>query len=71
MRKNFKKSSPPYKDELERLILAHSPKFQRILNTGMKQIRETGGIGHEDFWRRVETENLFRVSWPKPSLPTL
>jgi prevent-host-death family protein len=43
-------------DELERLILAYSPKFQAILNRGKQQIRKTGGIRHEDFWREVEAE---------------
>jgi len=46
--------------EIERLILAHSPKFQKILNNGKKQIRETGGIRHEDFWREVEAETQQR-----------
>lgn len=44
-------------EELERMILAHSPKFQKILKTGKKQIRETGGIRHEDFWREVEAKS--------------
>ncbi len=44
-------------DEVERLILAHSPKFQKILNRGKQQIRETGGIKHDDFWQQVEAES--------------
>ena len=40
-------------DELERLILAHSPKFQRILDKSRRQIAETGGIPHDDFWGEV------------------
>lgn len=43
-------------DELERLVLAYSPKFQAILNAGRNEIRETGGIPHEDFWQQVEAE---------------
>ena len=43
-------------EELERLILAYSPQFQAILNAAKQQIRETGGIRHEDFWQQVETE---------------
>jgi hypothetical protein len=43
-------------DELERLILTYSPKFQVILNKSKKEIQETGGIRHEDFWREVEAE---------------
>ena len=42
-------------DEIERLILAYSPKFQSILDQGRKQIHRTGGIEHEDFWRDMET----------------
>ena len=44
-------------DELERLILAHSPKFQAILDKSRRQIEETGGIPHADFWREVEAED--------------
>ncbi len=43
-------------DELERLILAYSPKFQAILNKGHEQIRATGGIPHEEFWKEIEAE---------------
>jgi antitoxin (DNA-binding transcriptional repressor) of toxin-antitoxin stability system len=43
-------------DELERLILAYSPRFQHILSTARREIRETGGIPHEDFWHEVEAE---------------
>src|SRR5881409_2082299 len=43
-------------DELERLILAHSPKFQALLDKSRRQIEETGGIPHEQFWREVNAE---------------
>ena len=43
-------------DELERLVLAYSSKFRAILDAARQQIRETGGIEHEEFWRQVETE---------------
>jgi prevent-host-death family protein len=43
-------------DELERLVLAHSPKFQAILEKSRRQIEETGGIPHDVFWRQVEAE---------------
>src|SRR5258707_14213696 len=38
-------------DELERLVLAHSPKFPALLDKSRRQIEETGGIPHEQFWR--------------------
>ncbi len=44
-------------DELERLVLAHSPKFQALLDKSRRQIEETGGIPHDVFWREVEAES--------------
>lgn len=40
-------------DELERLVLAHTPKFRRLLDAAERRIRQTGGIKHEDFWGSV------------------
>ena len=44
-------------DELERLVLAHSPRFQEILEKSHGQINETGGIPHDVFWSEVEAES--------------
>lgn len=44
-------------EELERLILAHSPRFQAILRKSREQVAKTGGIPHDPFWREVESEN--------------
>jgi len=49
-------------DELERLVLAHSPKFQAILEKSRRQIEETGGIPHDKFWRQVEARNRKRAA---------
>ena len=43
-------------EELERLVLAYTPRFQGILAAARRQIRETGGIGHEEFWQKVEAD---------------
>ena len=43
-------------DEIERMVLAYSPKFQSILQTAEKQIRAGKGIRHEDFWREIGSE---------------
>ena len=43
-------------EEIERLLLAHSPKFQSILSVAEQQIRDGKGIKHEDFWQEVESE---------------
>jgi hypothetical protein len=42
-------------DELERLLLAHSPKLRRILQKSAKSIRAGRGISHEDFWSETAT----------------
>lgn len=43
-------------DDLERLVLAHSPRLQAILETSRQQIREGKGISHKDFWEEVDEE---------------
>ena len=43
-------------DELERLVLAYSRRFRSILDAARRQIREEGGIPHEQFWEEVEAE---------------
>ena len=42
--------------EIERIVLAYSPKFQGILQAAEQQIREGQGVKHEDFWREMEAE---------------
>jgi prevent-host-death family protein len=41
-------------DEIERLTLAYSPKFQKLLSLARQQVHEGHGIQHEDFWREVK-----------------
>src|SRR6267143_3727391 len=53
-------------DELERLMLAHSPKFQALLDKSRRQIEETGGIPHEQFWREVKAESRADSGKKKP-----
>ncbi|MCI0460690.1 MAG: type II toxin-antitoxin system Phd/YefM family antitoxin [Gemmataceae bacterium] len=43
-------------DEMERLILAHSPRFRAILERAHREIEEHGGIPHDQFWEEVERE---------------
>ncbi len=43
-------------EELERLILAHSPRFQEVLRKSREEIRGTGGIDHETFWDELSDE---------------
>jgi prevent-host-death family protein len=37
-------------EKLEDLILAHSPRFQAILEASRRQIREGQTLSHDDFW---------------------
>ncbi|HEY2155442.1 MAG TPA: type II toxin-antitoxin system Phd/YefM family antitoxin [Isosphaeraceae bacterium] len=41
-------------DEIERLLMAYSPKLRSILDRSRRQIREGKGLGHEEFWSEVE-----------------
>ena len=41
-------------DEIERMILAYSPKFQRILQTAERQLKAGQGIPHKEFWQEIE-----------------
>ena len=43
-------------DELERIILAYSPRLQAILAKSRAQIQRGELLEHDDFWREVETE---------------
>jgi prevent-host-death family protein len=54
-------------DELERLVLAHSPKFRALLDRSRRQIEETGGIPHDVFWREVAAESRDREDKAKPA----
>src|ERR1043166_9315921 len=52
-------------DELERLVLAHSPKFRALLDKSRRQIEETGGIPHNIFWREEQVESRADASKDK------
>lgn len=43
-------------EELERLALAYSPRFQQILATSERQVRKGQRLRSEDFWREVEAQ---------------
>jgi prevent-host-death family protein len=43
-------------EELERLVLGHSPRLRAVLEAARQQIRRGEGISHEDFWREVDEE---------------
>lgn len=37
-------------DEIERLLMAYSPRLQQILETSRQQIRKGESVSHEEFW---------------------
>jgi PHD/YefM family antitoxin component YafN of YafNO toxin-antitoxin module len=43
-------------DEIDRLTMAYSPKLQKILALARRQIKEHGGIPHDDFWKEMNKE---------------
>src|SRR5260221_13187714 len=49
-------------DEIERLLMAYSPRLQAILEASRKQIREGDVLSHEEFWAEVAT---MRVAKPR------
>ena len=40
-------------DEIERLLMAYSPRLQAILEESRRQIREGDVLTHEEFWDEV------------------
>jgi prevent-host-death family protein len=44
-------------DDLERLVMGHSPGLQSILEAARQRFREGRGIPHESFWKQVEAES--------------
>ena len=45
-------------EELERLALAYSKRFQAILSEARDQLTTYGGIPHADFWRDIGFEHV-------------
>jgi prevent-host-death family protein len=45
-------------DEIERLLMAYSPRLQAILEASRKQIREGDVLGHAEFWAEVEASRV-------------
>lgn len=54
--------SPGSEDDLERLLMGHSPKLQSILEAARKRFRQGHGIPHDSFWKEVEAENAGKAT---------
>jgi prevent-host-death family protein len=55
-------------DEIERLLMAYSPRLQAILEESRKQIREGDVLSHEEFWAEVETSRASKQRGRKRKL---
>ena len=45
--------APKNEDDLERLMLAHSRRFQSLLNRSRRSIKAGKGVSHGEFWKTV------------------
>jgi len=45
--------APKDEEDLERLILAHSRRFQALLTKSRQSIRTGKGVSHNEFWKTV------------------
>lgn len=52
-------------DELERLILVHSARFQKLIEKSRKQIREGRGIPFDQFWSELDAEYKEQPARPR------
>lgn len=42
-------------DDLERLVLAHTPRFRELVDAAERRIAEGKGIRHDEFWGEIES----------------
>jgi prevent-host-death family protein len=57
--------APVDEDDLARLMLARSPRFQALLNKSRQSIKAGKGLSRDEFWRRVEERQEKLVSHQK------
>jgi hypothetical protein len=48
-------------DDIERLLMGHSPQLQAILEAARRRFRAGAGIPHQTFWQEVELEKANKV----------
>ncbi len=46
--------APVDDDDLERMLLARSPRFQALLNKSRQSIRAGKGLSYDEFWKTVK-----------------
>jgi len=48
-------AAPHDEMELERIVLANTPRFRELLNSAGRRIARGGGLSHAEFWTRAST----------------
>jgi prevent-host-death family protein len=51
--------SPVDDDDLERLVLSRSPRFQALLDQSRKSVAEGKGLSREEFWQKVDEQEMY------------
>ena len=59
--------TPCDEDDLERILLARSPRFQALLNRSRQSLRKGKGLSEQDFWRAVRKRAPQRKAAPARS----
>jgi prevent-host-death family protein len=54
--------APLDKDDLERLLLSHSPRFRAIIAKSRKSLQAGKGIPHDEFWRVARERSRSKAS---------
>jgi prevent-host-death family protein len=52
-------------DDLERLILSHSPRFRRLIAEADARARSDEGLEHDAFWNKVESGHRAAARKPR------
>lgn len=63
-------NAPENSEDLERLVLAHTPAFIEVLAASEESARMHGAIKQEDFWRMIKERKIGSASpkaTPRPS----
>jgi prevent-host-death family protein len=61
--------APHDDDDLERLILSRSPRFQALLSKSRESIKAGKGMSHKQFWKAVKERVQPRLSRKVGSKP--
>jgi prevent-host-death family protein len=56
-------------DELEHLLMAHSPRLQALLNAARQRMQAGQGIPSEQFWAEVEADRQVKQGRSKGRKP--